>query len=107
MSEDETLTIDSASGVLSNDIDADEDSLTATMISGPSHGTVSVFSDGSFSYSPDISFCGSDSFSYGAADGQGGGDTATVTISVASSANDDDPSPTPWDGFFWWWYWWR
>jgi VCBS repeat-containing protein len=105
--QDETLTVDSTSGVLSNDMDADGDSLTATMVSGPSHGTVSLSSDGSFSYNPDTGFSGSDSFSYRAFDGLEGSDTATVTITVASSATDDDPPPTPWDRFFWWWYWWR
>src|SRR5207248_1125820 len=49
--EDTTLTV-AAPGVLANDSDADGDPLTAVLVSGPSHGTLTLASDGSFSYMP-------------------------------------------------------
>ena len=39
-------------GVLTNDSDADGGGLTATLLTGPKNGTVSLGADGSFSYTP-------------------------------------------------------
>ncbi|MGH2521700.1 MAG: Ig-like domain-containing protein, partial [Anaerolineales bacterium] len=63
----ETLTVE-APGVLGNDNDADGDSLTALLVEGPAHGTLSLNPDGSFSYTPNLNFSGSDSFTYKARD---------------------------------------
>lgn len=71
-----------APGVLTNDVDADDDQLTATVVSGPSNGTLSLSSDGSFNYVPDLDFEGVDSFVYTADDANDGNDNATVMISV-------------------------
>jgi hypothetical protein len=71
-----------ASGVLGNDSDIDGDALTATLVSGPSHGSVSLGANGSFSYIPAPSFAGSDSFTYRAFDGTANSNTATVSITV-------------------------
>jgi VCBS repeat-containing protein len=82
----------SAAGVLGNDYDADEDSLTAGIVSAPSHGSVTLNSDGSLSYTPDANFTGADSFTYEVSDGIATSDPATVTISVVGTApiaNDD------------------
>src|SRR2546428_7058668 len=43
--EDTQLTV-SAPGVLANDTDADGDTLTAVLVSGPAHGTLTLRSDG-------------------------------------------------------------
>ena len=51
-------------GVLANDTDSDADPLTAQLMSGPSHGSLSLNSDGSFTYNPAIGYYGTDSFSY-------------------------------------------
>ena len=72
-----------APGVLGNDTDADGDSLTAALATSPSHGNVTQNPDGSFTYTPDANFCGTDSYTYTANDGNGGSGTATVTIEVA------------------------
>jgi VCBS repeat-containing protein len=63
-SEDTALT----GSVLANDIDADGDVLAAALVSGPSHGTVSLSGDGSFVYTPAANYNGADSFIYRASD---------------------------------------
>jgi hypothetical protein len=71
-----------APGVLANDADADTDPLTATKTSNPANGTVTFSSNGSFSYTPNPTFTGVDSFKYVASDGTGDSNQATVTITV-------------------------
>jgi large repetitive protein len=71
-----------APGVLANDYDPIEgDGLTALPVTPPQFGTVTVDTDGSFSYTPDPGFVGFDSFSYGACD-PGGCATGGVTVEV-------------------------
>jgi len=71
----------SAPGVLANDSDPDGETLTAGLVGGgTSHGTLSFFTDGSFIYTPDPDFAGSDSFTYTANDGLVDSNEATVTI---------------------------
>jgi len=77
-----TLNIPATVGVLANDSDPDGDSLTASLGSGPQHGSVTLNSDGSFSYTPTASFSGTDSFSYMVSDGLGGTATGTAVIQV-------------------------
>ncbi len=84
--EDTPLTI-TASGVLSNDTDADSDSLTTTVVDGPSNGSLTLNSDGSFTYTPNANFNGTDSFTYRANDGTVNSNTATVTLTV-NAVND-------------------
>lgn len=82
------LTITSP-GVLSNDSDADGDSLSVTSFdsTSTSGGAVSIASDGSFSYTPPNGFSGTDTFGYTITDGRGGTATATVTITVGTGGN--------------------
>ncbi|WP_147291974.1 cadherin-like domain-containing protein [Mycolicibacterium aichiense] len=68
--------------VLTNDTDADGDTLTATVDDGPSHGSLTLNSNGSFTYTPDENYYGTDSFSYIASDGNGGTAVATASIAV-------------------------
>ena len=75
-----TLVIDAPGGVLANDTDADDD-LTAEVVNGPQHGTLTLNPDGSFTYVPEAGFHGVDSFSYRAGDGLDS-DVATVTLTV-------------------------
>jgi VCBS repeat-containing protein len=70
----------SAPGVLANDTDAESDTLTAVLVSGPSHGTLTFNSNGSFTYTAGSGFTGTDSFTYKANDGYLDGNTATVTL---------------------------
>jgi hypothetical protein len=79
------LVISPSSGVLANDVDTDGNLLTATLVSGPKNGTVSLKADGSFSYTPNRKFTGTDSFTYKASDGSSS-DAATVTLNVGTSS---------------------
>jgi VCBS repeat-containing protein len=87
--EDTALTVNTASGVLGNDTDGDNDPLTAVGYTVPQHGTLSHNADGSFSYTPDSNFNGQDTFTYKANDGQSDSSPATVTITV--NPVDDAP----------------
>src|SRR5437867_1433618 len=49
--EDTQLTV-SAPGVLANDSDVDGDALSAVLVSNPTHGTLTLNGDGSFTYMP-------------------------------------------------------
>lgn len=75
--EDVTLSV-AAPGVLDNDIGT---GLTASLISGTANGSLSLQGDGSFEYTPNADFCGSDSFVYEADNGLVT-DQATVDITV-------------------------
>ena len=85
--EDTTRTVSAAFGVLNNDTDPDGDALTASLVSGPSNGTLVLNADGSFEYTPDAEFSGTDSFTYAASDGTGNSTEATATITV-DAVND-------------------
>ncbi len=75
-----------APGVLGNDTDADHSTLTAELISGPSHGTLALNSDGSFAYTSAVGFSGTDTFTYVAKDGaEAYSAPATVTLTVTAS----------------------
>ena len=93
-SEDNSLSI-STSDLLANDSDVDGDTLTVnlTPISGPTNGTLSVNSVGSFRYTPDADFNGTDSFVYEVSDADGLVARATVVITV-TAVNDEPTTST-------------
>ena len=76
-----------APGVLGNDSDADGDALTAVLASGPASGSLALNGDGSFSYTPNAGFAGTDSFTYRAFDGALYSNSATVSITVNAAVN--------------------
>jgi VCBS repeat-containing protein len=83
--------------VLGNDSDADGNSLTALVSSGPANGTLVLNPDGSFTYTPDANFNGDDSFTFTVCDPDGACDEGLVSITV-NPVNDppvpDDQSVT-------------
>ena len=89
MLEDGTLTDNSGGGgvkgVLKNDDDPDHgpQALVAQNFSTPAFGTLSANANGSFTYTPDPDFHGTDTFTYQAFDGAALSSTATVTITIA------------------------
>ena len=90
--EDTPLVVNAASGVLSNDTDVDTPlaSLTAILVSGPANAlSFTLNADGSFNYTPNANFNGSDSFTYKANDGNLDSNVGTVTLTV--NAINDPP----------------
>nr|WP_281177174.1 Ig-like domain-containing protein [Marinobacterium profundum] len=85
----ETLSIDAFRGVLRNDRDPDGDAIEATVVSGPTAGTLNLETDGSFTYTPAAGTQTADSFEYLISDGRGGTDTATVTFSIETPGLGD------------------
>jgi Bacterial Ig domain len=79
--ENSTLTVP-APGVLDNDIDLNGNPLTAVQVTSTAQGSLSLQADGSFTYTPDANFLGTDSFTYYATDGTYQSNIATVTINV-------------------------
>jgi VCBS repeat-containing protein len=74
--------------------DAEENALTFSLVSGASHGTAVVNTDGSFTYTPTADYNGPDSFTFIVNDGYSDSASATVSITVnpvndAPIANDD------------------
>ena len=67
-----------------NDFDVDGDRLTGVLESDASNGVVRFNPDGSFTYTPDADFNGTDSFTYSVSDGNGALDRATVEITIIS-----------------------
>ncbi len=70
--------------VLSNDTDADGNTLSVTGNSNPSNGSVTR-NGNSFTYTPNNGYTGSDAFNYTISDGNGGTATGTVNITVNST----------------------
>jgi VCBS repeat-containing protein len=68
--------------VLTNDTDTEADPLTARQVSGPAHGSLTLNADGSFSYTPNADWNGTDSFTYTANNGALDSNVATMTITV-------------------------
>src|SRR6185503_16596587 len=87
--EDAALVVPVLQGVLANDSDIDSATLTALLVGGPSHGTVVLNTDGSFTYTPAADFSGTDSFTYKANDGAL--DSAVATVSLSIAPVDDAP----------------
>ncbi|HEV3362737.1 MAG TPA: cadherin-like domain-containing protein, partial [Acidimicrobiia bacterium] len=73
-----------APGVLEGDADtADGDPLVAGQASNPASGSVVLNDNGSFTYTPDAGFAGTDTFTYTASDGMDYSAPATVSVTVA------------------------
>jgi len=75
-------------GGLVSAFDIDNDPLTYSLLTEPSHGTVAITdsSAGTYTYSPKVNYNGSDSFTFTSSDGTLS-DTAKVSITV-NSVND-------------------
>ncbi|MGJ8641870.1 MAG: Ig-like domain-containing protein [Luteolibacter sp.] len=77
--ENGVLSVSVSEGVLANDIDLNRDTLTATVLTTPTNGSLTLSTDGSFVYKPLDGFTGMDSFTYTCSDGSLSS-TATVSI---------------------------
>jgi VCBS repeat-containing protein len=70
----------SVPGVLANDINPGQGSMVANKVTDPSHGTVMLNSDGSFTYHPAHDWVGTDTFTYNVMNGAQTSNTASVTV---------------------------
>ena len=86
--EDVARTIPRGNGVLKNDTNAQ----SATKLTDPAHGTLSLQPDGGFTYAPAPDFFGTDSFTYQAVNADGSSTPTTVTLTVTPV--NDAPSGT-------------
>ena len=94
-----TITVDAGPDAVDDNFNTEEDSAVGGDVStnddegdtpatyavntGPSNGTITSFnSDGTFIYTPNADFNGTDTFTYTITDADGDTDTATVTITV-------------------------
>ncbi|WP_353719002.1 Ig-like domain-containing protein [Dyadobacter sp. 676] len=82
------LTVDAARGVKANDTDPQGDAQTVTTqtTSVPGKGTLTLQSDGSYTFMPEPTISGSTMFAYTTTDSQGATANATLYISVAPGA---------------------
>ncbi|MGH8990293.1 MAG: Ig-like domain-containing protein, partial [Acidimicrobiia bacterium] len=77
--------------------DPDGNTLTYSVTGAAAHGTASVDTAGTFTYTPASNYNGADLFTITVSDGQGGTDTATINVTVNAVndppvANDQSPS---------------
>ena len=78
-----TVNITLGSGVLSNDSDPNGDKLYAELVSDVSSGTLTLNSDGSFSYTHNNSSTSSDQFTYRVKDDYGDGNIVAVSFTIS------------------------
>ncbi|MEX2186008.1 MAG: Ig-like domain-containing protein [Pirellulales bacterium] len=82
VNEDGTLMVDVATGVLINDTAQSDESLAASVVALPGHGTLTLVADGSFAYTPSRDFFGADSFTYRVTSNLRGPRIAAVSITI-------------------------
>ena len=83
-----TLTVDAAAGVVTNDIEPNGLSLTASVVANPSYGTLTLNADGSFSYVHDGSENRDDVFTYKLANANEDESKSTFVVITNSNVND-------------------
>ncbi len=78
-------TSSSPAHLLANDLDIDGGSITSSVVSNPTSGTLIAFgTDGTFTYRPNTGFSGIDSFTYKINDGSLDSNVAKVTVAVGT-----------------------
>src|SRR5205807_679865 len=97
--EDNILRVTAADGVLNGDSDPNDtppNHLSASLVTTAAHGALVLSADGSFTYTPDANFNGTDSFTYRAIDDGGtdfGGVNASNTATVTLTVNPVNDAP--------------
>ncbi|MBY8966170.1 tandem-95 repeat protein, partial [Algiphilus sp. NNCM1] len=79
---------DVAAVITPDAMDVDGDNLTYTISTPAGNGSVVVNGDGTFTYTPNADFNGTDTFSYDVTDGQ---ETASATVTVNVAPVNDAP----------------
>jgi filamentous hemagglutinin family protein len=82
--------------VLDNDFDPEGEPITAALVDGPTHAaSFTLNEDGSYSYTPESGYVGTDSFTYTASAGGGTSAPILVTITVTNTlpvAESEEPA---------------
>jgi hypothetical protein len=86
---EDTPLIVTAPGLLTNDSDPDNDVITATLVTMPSHGALALAPNGALSYIPNTNYHGPDSFSYRVDDGSL--ESASVPVALTITSVNDPP----------------
>ncbi len=87
VNEDKTLT----KNVLTNDTEPDGQPMTTTLVSGVSNGNLTLNSNGSFTYTPNANYFGSDGFTYQVCDNASPTLCATESVSITVNPINDAP----------------
>lgn len=77
------------SNLLTNDTDPEGNTLSITGVTQPANGVSINNGDGTVSYTPDLAFNGTDTFTYSIVDGNGGSSTGLINISVIADSDGD------------------
>ncbi len=91
VTEGSILSIPASTGVLANDTDPQGLPLTASLLAEPLDGTLWLNSDGSFTYTPNSGYVGTDALVYQASNGYLDSNPTLVTLTVT-------PATLTWDG---------
>ena len=84
-----------APGVLNNDTFPQGTSPSVQLVVGTTHGSLTLNANGSFIYTPDWNYVGSDSFTYTITSGTTTSNVATANITITSSAELSSVSINP------------
>ncbi|HEX2748144.1 MAG TPA: Ig-like domain-containing protein, partial [Verrucomicrobiales bacterium] len=84
---DTPFSVTAANGVLRNDSDVDNSTLTVALVTSTLDGALALNADGSFTYTPVTGFSGVRTFTYRATDGTAQSATTTVTLNVTADLN--------------------
>ena len=87
VAEDITLSVTDSESVVLNDVSPNSQLHHVSLVDSPSHGDLTLNTDGTFSYVPDDEYSGLDSFTYRFDDDLAVSDVATVTIEI-TAVND-------------------
>ena len=72
----------SAPGVLKGVTDVEDDAFTAVLVSGPTHGSLTLKPDGSFTYVANVDYSGIDTFQFYLTDGKTNSAPATARMKI-------------------------
>jgi uncharacterized repeat protein (TIGR01451 family) len=96
------ISINTANGVLANDLDVDGDAISLASYDNTSAqgGQVNLNTDGSFQYTPPLGYTGVDTFTYSIQDTHGEQDQALVTLTATQLVWYIDNSASSGDGSY-------
>ncbi len=88
-------TVTPAPGVLANDINPSNSTLSASVAIDVLHGSLTLNANGGFSYTPTAGYVGTDTFTYKVSDGVSNDQTALVTLTVTAVQMTQPTTPLP------------